>query len=114
MVTVKIKNDALIVSISGDLDLVIAREFRDTVDKVLKDKPIKNLILDLSEVNFIDSSGLGAILGRYKLLQQRGGRMSIWGAKPSVFRILDLSGIMKIIPVLKTTEDILRNQKEAK
>jgi stage II sporulation protein AA (anti-sigma F factor antagonist) len=92
---------------------VIAKEFRDAVDKILWDKPIKNLILDISEVNFIDSSGLGAILGRYKILQQRGGKMSIWGAKPSVYRILELSGIMKIIPVLKT-EDLIRNKKEAR
>jgi stage II sporulation protein AA (anti-sigma F factor antagonist) len=113
MLTVKIKNDTLIVRISGDLDLVIAKEFRDTVDKILLDKSLKNLILDISEVNFIDSSGLGAILGRYKILQQRGGKMSIWGAKPSVYRILDLSGIMKIIPVLKT-EELIRNKKEAK
>lgn len=114
MITVKIKNESLIVKISGDLDLVIAKEFRETIDKILSDKLIRNLILDISEVNFIDSSGLGAILGRYKFLKQRGGKMSIWGANPSVYRILDLSGIMKIIPVLKTEDFLLRNEKEAK
>jgi len=113
MVTVKIKNESLIVKISGDLDLVIAKEFREIVDKILMDRPLKNLILDLAEVNFIDSSGLGAILGRYKLIQQRGGKMSIWGAKTSVHRILDLSGIMKIIPVFKTEEINFIDKKEA-
>ena len=110
MVIVKIKNESLIVKISGDLDLVIAKDFRETVDKILVDRPLKNLILDLSEVNFIDSSGLGAILGRYKLIQQQGGKMSIWGAKPSVHRILDLSGILKIIPVFKNEKNIIEKR----
>lgn len=114
MVVVKIKNESLVVKVSGDLDLVIAKEFRETVDKILWDKPLKNLILDLADVQFIDSSGLGAILGRYKLIQQRGGKMSIWGVKPSVYRILDLSGIMKIIPVFKTEELLMKDKKEAK
>lgn len=113
VITVKIKNESIIVKVRGDLDLVIAKEFRETVDKVLMDRPLKNLILDLVDVDFIDSSGLGAILGRYKIIQQRGGKMSIWGTKPSVHRILDLSGIMKIIPVFKM-EDLPKNEiKEA-
>jgi len=112
MVTVKIKNDSLIVRLSGELDLVVAKEFRECVDKVLMDRPVRNLILDLSQVSFIDSSGLGALLGRYKLVQQKGGKMSIFGATPSVYRILELSGIMRIIPIFKT-EDMAIKRKEA-
>ncbi|MFZ5943441.1 MAG: STAS domain-containing protein [Bacillota bacterium] len=108
MVLLKIKNDNLIVKISGDLDLVLAKEFRDHVDKVLLDRPVKNLILDFSDVDFIDSSGLGAILGRYKIMQQRSGKMSIIGVKKSVYRVLELSGILRIIPTFRVEE-----QKEA-
>lgn len=110
MVTVKFKNESLIVKISGDLDLVVAKEFREVTDKVLGDRPVKNLVLDIERVNFIDSSGLGAILGRYKIMQQRKGKMSIFGAKPAVYRILDLSGILKIIPVFKSGEGIIRKR----
>lgn len=112
MIAIKIKKSTLIVKISGELDLVVAKEFSESVDKVLLDKPIKNLILDLSMVSFIDSSGLGAILGRYKIIEQQGGSMSIFGAIPSVFRILEISGIMKIIPVL-TSEEYVLERKEA-
>jgi len=76
------------------------------------DRPVNNLILDATEISFIDSSGLGALLGRYKLIQQKGGRMSIFGVKPSVFRILELSGILKIIPIF-TTESLALERKEA-
>ncbi|MDK2822577.1 MAG: hypothetical protein PWQ67_2532 [Clostridia bacterium] len=111
MVTVKVKSDSLIVKIFGELDLVVAKEFRETVDKLLMDRPVRNLIIDLSQVEFIDSSGLGALLGRYKIMQQKGGKISIFGIKPSVYRILDLSGIMKIIPVFKAEE--MKETKEA-
>lgn len=112
MITVKIKKNNLIVKVSGELDLVIAKEFSETIDKVLLDKPVKNLMLDVSKVSFIDSSGLGAILGRYKIISQQGGKMSIYGAIPSVYRILELSGILKIIPVL-TSEEMTEERKEA-
>ncbi|SMB95044.1 anti-anti-sigma regulatory factor, SpoIIAA [Desulfonispora thiosulfatigenes DSM 11270] len=112
MIAIKIKKNSLIVKVSGELDLVVAKEFSESVDKVLQNKPIKSLILDLSMVSFIDSSGLGAILGRYKIIQQQGGKMSIFGAIPSVYRILELSGIMKIIPVL-TSEEYGLERKEA-
>jgi len=107
MVTVKIKNDNLIVKVVGELDLVVAKEFRETVDKMLMDRPVKNLILDFSKVSFIDSSGLGAILGRYKLVQQKEGKMSILGVTPAVYRILELSGIMRIIPIFKPEDTTL-------
>lgn len=112
MVSVKIKNDSLIVKIIGDFDLVIAKEFREQVDRLLMDRPVNNLILDATEISFIDSSGLGAILGRYKIIQQKGGRMSIFGVKSSVFRVLELSGILKIIPIF-TTEAMALERKEA-
>ena len=112
MVLIKIKSGSIIVKVIGDFDLVIAKEFREQVDKLLLDNLAQNLIIDASEISFIDSSGLGALLGRYKLLQQKDGRMSIFGVKSSVLRILDLSGILKIIPVF-ITEEMALNRREA-
>lgn len=104
MLTFKIKNNNLIVRVRGELDLLIAKDFSQNIDKIILDNNIKHLILDLSKVTFIDSSGLGAILGRYKIIQQKGGRISIYGVIPSVYKILELSGILKIIPIIKENE----------
>ena len=63
------RGTALLVTMKGELDLLTAPIFRAQVDQELETyERLANLILDLSEVDFIDSSGLGAILGRYKRL----------------------------------------------
>lgn len=105
MLELRIDQDTLLVSVHGDLDMVIAKEFKETVDDYLLSHDwLKHLLVDLSEVGFIDSSGLGVIIGRYKMMRNRRGQMAICGVNPSVYRILELSGIKKLMPVLKITE----------
>ena len=96
----------LVVRISGDLDLESAPAFRDKIDNVLTEyEMINKLVLNLAEVNFVDSSGLGAILGRYKKMRSRGGFMYLTEVEPSVSKVFELSGLFKIIPLEHTNED---------
>lgn len=95
----KVEQNALIVKVFGELDLVIAEQFKSTVEKELDQLKVSNLILDLQEVTFIDSSGLGAILGRYKTISERHGKMSLVNPQPPVKRILELSGVLRIINI---------------
>lgn len=100
--------DTLMVRIKGELDLAVAEELRALIDNRLKkDKP-QTLILDLDGVSFIDSSGLGVIIGRYKKVQGMGGKMYIVRARPTVSRILEFSGIKKLIPVYATEKELLK------
>ena len=55
------------------------------------------LTLDLSGVTFMDSSGIGVIIGRYKQIKARGGKTMIIRARPQVDKILELSGLKKIM-----------------
>jgi stage II sporulation protein AA (anti-sigma F factor antagonist) len=90
----------LIVSIDGELDLETAPVFRDTVDKKLNQyDSVRHLILDLEKVSFIDSSGLGAILGRFKRLNQQGGRLSAIRVSRQILRVLELSGLLRIMKI---------------
>lgn len=91
--------DLLVVRLAGELDEHTAAQFRAAVEERLDEDGERDLALDLSAVTFIDSSGLGAILGRYKRLSQAERRMAIFGASPQVRRILELSGLLKIIPL---------------
>ncbi|MFA5536883.1 MAG: anti-sigma F factor antagonist [Bacillota bacterium] len=101
------KGDNLVVKVRGELDLLTAETFRNIVEKdLLKNKSL-NLILDLDKVTFIDSSGLGVILGRYRRIREQGGKMAITGAKPHVLRILELAGIIKIVNLYENTEEAL-------
>ncbi|MGE5582093.1 MAG: anti-sigma F factor antagonist [Bacillota bacterium] len=99
---------SLIVSLSGELDLETSPAFRELVEEKLNHyESIKHLILDLNKVSFIDSSGLGVILGQYKRLSQRGGRLSAINVSQTIQRILGLSGLLKIIRVYRDRQQAL-------
>ncbi|MGE5605767.1 MAG: anti-sigma F factor antagonist [Bacteroidota bacterium] len=100
----------LIVQVDGELDLETSPLFREKVESKLNQyEMIKHLILDLKKVNFIDSSGLGAILGRFKRLSQQGGRLSAVNVSPQVRRIFELSGLLKIMEIYSDRQQALKS-----
>lgn len=101
-------NDSLVVKIKGELDLLTAETFRNLVERAINQENAQNLILDMEQLDFIDSSGLGVILGRYRRIREQGGNMAIVGVKPHVKRILELAGIMGIVKVYQQTEQALQ------
>ncbi|PKM89022.1 MAG: anti-sigma F factor antagonist [Firmicutes bacterium HGW-Firmicutes-12] len=103
--TLRRKNRTLIIYLTGELDLVKANEFRETVDNTMEEMMAKNLIIDLSSVNFIDSSGLGVILGRFRKISAKEGQVVLVGLNSNVRRILELSGILSFIPVCTDETD---------
>lgn len=100
--------DSLVVKIKGELDLLTAETFRNLVERAINQENAQNLILDMEHLDFIDSSGLGVILGRYRRIREQGGNMAIVGVKPHVKRILELAGIMGIVKVYQQTEQALQ------
>ncbi len=101
----------LIVSIDGELDLETAPLFKETIEKKLNQyESVRHLILDLEKVNFIDSSGLGAILGRYKRLSGQGGKISVIKVSQQIKRVLELSGLLKVITIYENRHQALGNE----
>lgn len=97
--SVKVIKDGtnLIAQIDGDLDMVTGLKLKELFDKMWDEHEMLScLVLDLTNVDFNDSTGLGAILGRYKKVNARGGNMVIVGAKGSVKEDLEMSGILKL------------------
>jgi stage II sporulation protein AA (anti-sigma F factor antagonist) len=86
----------LIVRVTGDLDLSSAGVFRSRVDEWLAEGRCRDLLLNLRHVSFIDSVGLGAILGRLRNLQRQGGRMAIVEPDGPVKAILRIGGLDKV------------------
>ncbi|MDD2647495.1 MAG: anti-sigma F factor antagonist [Eubacteriales bacterium] len=93
------QKDTLIVSISGELDHYAAPKIRAELDEVLQDKSIRKLCLDLKAMSFMDSSGIGVLMGRYKLLNRRGGEIYVKNMNSHVRRIFDMSGLRQIVGV---------------
>ena len=95
----ELKNDVLNIKIKGDIDHHTAKDVRADIDKLIVENNPKELDLDLSEVEFMDSSGLGLVLGRYKKQIEFGGRMKIINPTKRIFQILQLAGVEKIIKI---------------
>jgi len=93
----EIVGNTLLVSVAGELDLDTAPRMRTLIDARLSHTGARHLLLDMSGVSFLDSSGLGAILGRYRTVSASGGAMGIAGARTAVKRVLRLSGVSQII-----------------
>ncbi|MGI6081502.1 MAG: anti-sigma F factor antagonist [Limnochordia bacterium] len=100
---------SLVVRVSGELDLATADTFRRTVDEELAKDGCSNLILVLKNVTFIDSSGIGAILGRYRLIQERRGRVIAAGLRSPVRRVLEMSGVLRVVETAETEQRALES-----
>lgn len=80
----ELEGQALIAELQGELDLHTSPEFKANLVKLFDTHPhIKHLIMHVKGLSFVDSSGLGVILGRYRELQQRGGRLFFCAAQSS-------------------------------
>ena len=98
------KKDVLLVHLTGELDQCSASGIRRDLDQMLLDPRVRHLVIDLKDMPFMDSSGLGVILGRYRMLRERGGTVSLMHLSPQVKRVYDLSGMARIIPVVEEKE----------
>ena len=96
----------LYAKIVGEIDHHSAVEIKDSVDSKVICEGISTLVFDLTELAFMDSSGIGAIIGRYKLMKSLGGQMYIISSNKSVDKLLTLSGITEIISVVSEAEEI--------
>ncbi|HHW42933.1 MAG TPA: anti-sigma F factor antagonist [Desulfotomaculum sp.] len=101
----EIRQDTLFVRPVGELDLGAADSLRHSVEQALNGNPVRHLVLNLSRVSYIDSAGLGVILGRYKRLAREGGRVSLVGLQPQVRRVMDLSGLLRIMGEYPSEEE---------
>ena len=87
----QVEENCLTIFLPGELDHHNAEEIRKGSDKLIEENHIKCVIFDFQETNFMDSSGIGVIMGRYKLVYLLGGE--VW----AVQKILTMSGVTKII-----------------
>ena len=87
----------LTVALRGELDHHCAEMVRQQLDTLIMDPRVKILTLDLKALTFMDSSGIGVIIGRYKRMQARGGRVQVCNVKPQIDRIMQLAGLYRII-----------------
>jgi len=95
-------DDILIADLDGELDHHTSAVIREEIDKTVDAFHSKHLIFNFEKVTFMDSSGIGVIMGRYNKISQLGGRLVITGCNEYIDRILDMAGIYTIAERLQT------------
>ena len=96
----------LVVHIPVELDHHYTEEIRKEVDLRIREEPIQELEFDFSKTVFMDSAGIGMILGRYKIMRALDGQVILKHMSRQVKRVLSLSGIQKVIPLGKEEEAV--------
>ncbi len=91
----------VVVKLRGELDAYLAPEVRERVEEVLG-SGASWLLMDLTEVEYIDSVGLGIIVGAAKRANERGGDLSVACSRVNVLRVFEISGTKDLLNVLPT------------
>ena len=98
----------LLVRLCGELDHHTAGKIREEADRMLRSTNAVNIIFDFRDLAFMDSSGIGMIMGRYKKVRTLGGRAVAFGVNAQIMRIMEMSGIDKIIKLTPDFDRALR------
>ncbi len=89
----------LIFKITDEIDDCNVQKIRRKADYEIERYMPKKVIFDFDSVTFMDSSGIGLIIGRYKFTNMLGGKLEVANLTQSVKKIFEMSGILKLIPV---------------
>lgn len=95
----RIKDKVLWIEMPGELDHHSADQISREADRLVRERDIREIVFDFSDTVFCDSSGIGMLMGRYKMMRALGGTVRAVRVQERVGKILMLSGVMKIIPV---------------
>lgn len=101
-----IEENCLTIFLPGELDHHNAEEIRKTSDQLIEKKHIKHVIFDFDGTNFMDSSGIGVIMGRYKKVSLLGGEVWAAHANARMKKILLMSGVTKIMQLCEEESGI--------
>lgn len=103
------KRNTLIVNLSGELDHHSASEIKNLIDDQLSHGSINNCMLDCKDLQFMDSSGVGLIIGRYKKIKALNGQIVAINVNPQIKRIFTISGLDRIITIYPDLKTALKN-----
>ena len=108
MIKFTMRQNCLIVSVTGDIDQHNASSVRDEIDLKISHENVRKVIFDFSNLDFMDSSGIGIIIGRYKLMRAIGGEVCIVATKTTLRKLLELSGMHRITRICDCLSDAIR------
>ena len=100
-VKIEFENEVLLCRLCGEIDHHTTLPIRLDIDDRIENCRPKTVILDFSDVTFMDSSGIGLVMGRYKLLNEFGGVLEITGLSNNSYKVMRLAGLDRIASIKK-------------
>lgn len=94
-------NERVTAFLEGEIDHHNATEIRAEIDSAIFEFKPKLLKLDYSDVSFMDSSGIGLIMGRYRTMLPFGGKVIVTGLSNQIYKVMQLAGLEKIVKINK-------------
>lgn len=112
MGTYEVSNGVMIYYLPKELDHYSAESIKKKSEEVFKTQDINYLIFDFENTAFMDSSGIGLITGRFRRVHDKGGQVFVVNVADGIDKILNMSGIYRIIGKRNSKEDIIKEMIE--
>lgn len=105
-ITPKVENDRLILNLEGELDTYNCGQLRSAIVEHVE-KGHVNVIVDMTGVEYIDSTGLGSLVGGLKRVSERGGTMRIVTSNAQILKVFEITGLDRVFPIHHTLAEAL-------
>lgn len=106
--TEELGNGAYVISLTGEVDLYTAPEFKEQLLEIVG-KGGKEVVVDLSDTTFIDSTTLGVLVGGVKRLRPNGGQLTLVCNDRNITKIFEITGLDKVFPIYASRAEAVEN-----
>ncbi len=100
-VKIEFSNNTMVAYLDGELDHHTAKPIREEIDSAVESNTPELLVLDFKDITFMDSSGIGLVMGRYKLLSGYNARLTITNPSPQIYKVMQLAGLSRLATIEK-------------
>lgn len=106
-VSVTAAGELIKISLKGELDHHMAKAVSDKIERFMSGQTRTKMLFDFKGVSFMDSSGVGMVIGRHKRFQKHGGRIGVINLNERVRRIFEMSGLFNIVSFFENEKDAI-------
>ncbi|HEY1653943.1 MAG TPA: STAS domain-containing protein [Candidatus Tumulicola sp.] len=103
------RGESLIFKLRGSLDIATSPTVRAALNEAT-DQGKKELVVDLTQLEFLDSTGLGALIGAHRRAAERDGSLRLVVSEGPIARLLNITGLIRVFAVYHSIDDALQNQ----
>ena len=101
------ESECYVVDLAGEIDVYTSPKVKDALGELI-DRGIYNLVIDLEKVRYIDSTGLGVLIGSLKRVREHGGTVNLVCTNPQIKKIFDITGLVKIFGIYESEDAAMK------